>query len=234
MAGFSLSGGGGGGGGGGEQNNPANEIGPESLLLEVEVEVEEEEGGVAGGGVVRIVGIRRRRIACTCGVERAARAAGFTAPLTLRAPGQRDSGAGTATSNALASTRLPNPTSGLELANFPPELNSPATFRCVRVSSMYDADDQYAYQTAVNIGGHVFKGILYDQGLDQHSHRGEGSSGGGGGGGGVSRNLIAGGSSSSGGGGGSTTAAMLDPSSIYPTPLNAFMAGTQFFPHPRS
>ncbi|KAK9141229.1 hypothetical protein Scep_010910 [Stephania cephalantha] len=145
---------------------------------------------------------------------------------------QRDSGAGTATSNALASTRLPNPTSGLELANFPPELNSPATFRCVRVSSMYDADDQYAYQTAVNIGGHVFKGILYDQGLDQHSHRGEGSSGGGGGG--VSRNLIAGGSSSSGGGGGSTTAAMLDPSSIYPTPLNAFMAGTQFFPHPRS
>lgn len=27
--------------------------------------------------------------------------------------------------------------------------------------------DQYAYRTAVMIGGHVFKGILYDQGPDQ-------------------------------------------------------------------
>ncbi|GMI89766.1 SHI-related sequence 5 [Hibiscus trionum] len=54
---------------------------------------------------------------------------------------------------------------GLELFQFPPEVSSPADFRCVKVNAMEDIDeDQYAYQTAVNIGGHVFKGILYDQG----------------------------------------------------------------------
>ncbi|PPD81987.1 hypothetical protein GOBAR_DD21070 [Gossypium barbadense] len=47
-----------------------------------------------------------------------------------------------------------NPT-GLELGNFPAELSSEAVFRCVRVSNVEDADDQYAYQTAVNIGGHA-------------------------------------------------------------------------------
>ncbi|KAE8665199.1 Protein SHORT INTERNODES [Hibiscus syriacus] len=54
---------------------------------------------------------------------------------------------------------------GLELFQFPPEVSSPADFRCVKLNAMEDIDDdQYAYQTAVNIGGHVFKGILYDQG----------------------------------------------------------------------
>ncbi|XP_010527152.1 PREDICTED: protein SHI RELATED SEQUENCE 3 [Tarenaya hassleriana] len=49
--------------------------------------------------------------------------------------------------------------------HFPAELNSTAVFRCVRVSSSVDdGKDQYAYQTTVSIGGHVFKGILYDQG----------------------------------------------------------------------
>ncbi|KAK8616436.1 hypothetical protein V6N13_017986 [Hibiscus sabdariffa] len=69
------------------------------------------------------------------------------------------------------------PSSGLEVGNFPAEVTSPATFRCVRVSSMEDASDQYAYRTAVTIGGHVFKGILYDQGPDQgHYSLGECSS----------------------------------------------------------
>ena len=74
---------------------------------------------------------------------------------------------------------------GLELGGaFPPEVNSPAVFRCVRVSAMDDADEHYAYQTALNIGGHVFRGILYDQGPDGHftgAGAGEGSSGRGGG-----------------------------------------------------
>ncbi|PIA55941.1 hypothetical protein AQUCO_00700333v1 [Aquilegia coerulea] len=146
------------------------------------------------------------------------------------------------TTTATTTSRLPSHTSGLEVGqSFPAEVSSPAVFRCVRVSAMDDADEQYAYQTAVNIGGHVFKGILYDQGPDrdnhphQHHHYGggESSSGGGGGGGGAVRdhqgNLIT-----------SSTAAatpnlFVDPSSaMYPTPLNAFLAGTQFFPHPRS
>ncbi|KAE8715672.1 Protein SHI RELATED SEQUENCE 1 [Hibiscus syriacus] len=67
-------------------------------------------------------------------------------------------------SSSLAYTRLPVNASGLELGNFPAEVNSEVVFRCVRVSGIEDADDQYAYQTAVNIGGHVFKGILYNQG----------------------------------------------------------------------
>ncbi|KAL4278042.1 hypothetical protein GQ457_03G002420 [Hibiscus cannabinus] len=73
--------------------------------------------------------------------------------------------------------RESNPSSGLEVGTFPAEVTSPATFRCIRVSSVEDAADQYAYRTAVNIGGHVFKGILYDQGPDQgHYSLGECSS----------------------------------------------------------
>lgn len=54
---------------------------------------------------------------------------------------------------------------GLESSgNFPSEVTTPANFRCVRVSSVDDSDDQFAYQAAVNINGHLFKGILYDQG----------------------------------------------------------------------
>ncbi|GMI88142.1 SHI RELATED SEQUENCE 1, STYLISH 1 [Hibiscus trionum] len=60
-----------------------------------------------------------------------------------------------------------NPSSGLKPGNFPAEVTSPATFRCVRVSSVTDEGDQYAYQASVNIEGNVFKGILYDQGPDQ-------------------------------------------------------------------
>ncbi|KAL3505345.1 hypothetical protein ACH5RR_035186 [Cinchona calisaya] len=144
-----------------------------------------------------------------------------------------------------SSLALPTSTSGLEVGNFPAEVSSPAVFRCVKVSAMDDDEEQYAYQTAVNIGGHVFKGILYDQGLE-------------------TRYAVAGGETSSAGGaaGGVTThhhhqhhqppqpplnligtaaaatttnpaLTMLDPS-MYPTPLSAFMAGTQFFPPPRS
>lgn len=112
---------------------------------------------------------------------------------------------------------------GTEAAlSFPAEVSSPAVFRCVRVSPMDDAEDQFAYQTAVSIGGHVFKGILYDQGLESMQYQ-----------------LHGGGDPSSSGTMAVTssvpataTAGLLpDPSSLYPTPLSAFMAGTQFFPH---
>ncbi|KAJ4881180.1 hypothetical protein Rs2_38235 [Raphanus sativus] len=39
------------------------------------------------------------------------------------------------------------------------------------VDDFYNEDKEYAYQTAVNIGSHVFKGILYDQGSsDEHRY----------------------------------------------------------------
>ncbi|KAL4582664.1 hypothetical protein LXL04_007222 [Taraxacum kok-saghyz] len=71
-----------------------------------------------------------------------------------------------------------NSTSGLEVGNFPSEVTTPANFRCVRVSSIDETDDQYAYQAAVNIGGHLFKGILYDQGPEGQYMGGDTSSGG--------------------------------------------------------
>ncbi|CAL1384083.1 unnamed protein product [Linum trigynum] len=156
-----------------------------------------------------------------------------------------------------SSSRLATGTgSGLEVGgHFPSEVNSSAVFRCVKVSSIDDAEEQTAYQTAVNIGGHLFKGILYDQGPDHHHHHhssryGGESSSGGGGGGGQPLHLITAGTSGGGGGGGTAGAgtsgggvdqavnpaasgSMMDPASLYPAPLNAFIAGTQFFPPPR-
>ncbi|KAG8377863.1 hypothetical protein BUALT_Bualt08G0077700 [Buddleja alternifolia] len=137
-------------------------------------------------------------------------------------------GGGSALVCTTTTSRLPASTSGFELGHFPAEVNSEAVFRCVRVSAVDDAEEHLAYQTAVNIGGHVFKGILYDQGPHQ-SRYGPGECSG-------SQqqplDLIAAAAASA-----ATTSnqnmAMIDPSSIYPAPLNAFMAGTQFFPPPR-
>ncbi|XP_061366460.1 protein EXPRESSION OF TERPENOIDS 1-like [Gastrolobium bilobum] len=140
---------------------------------------------------------------------------------------KRHQGAG-AGASSLACAPVPITTTGLEVGQFPPELNSPAVFRCVKVSAMDANDERYGYQTAVNIGGHVFKGILYDQGLDSPytSAHGEGSSGGGGGGGGEAQPLSLATTA--------TTSGNPFDSSIYQPSLNAFMAGTQFFPPPRS
>ena len=108
---------------------------------------------------------------------------------------------------------------------------------------MDDAEDEFAYQTAVNIGGHVFKGILYDQGPEGSTTNsyvaGESSSTGGGvgGGGGAQPNLNLIAPNTTTTGALVSGAHLVDPSSMYPPPLNTFMAGTsgtQFFPHPRS
>ena len=122
---------------------------------------------------------------------------------------------------------------GLEVGNFPAEVSSNAVFRCVRVSAVEENDDQYAYQTAVNIGGHLFKGILYDQGPETTTYSasnmaaaGESSSGGGDGGGVQPLDLIATAAASQ-------PTAPFDPS-LYPPPLNTYIAGTQFFLPPRS
>lgn len=144
----------------------------------------------------------------------------------------RESGGVETTSVAAGTSRLPTLTSGMEIGSFPAEVNSTATFRCVRVSAIDDAEDQIAYQTAVTIGGHVFKGILYDQGTEGQYVAGESSSGTGGG-----LNLITGGVSASATSAVATsnpTAALLDPNSFYPAPINSFITGTQFFSHTRS
>ncbi|CAH2036782.1 unnamed protein product [Thlaspi arvense] len=86
--------------------------------------------------------------------------------------GGENGGQGSDGGSALAcTTRVVNASSsGLESSQLPPEISSPAVFRCMRVSSIDDEDEEYAYQTAVSIGGHVFKGILYDQGPSDHRY----------------------------------------------------------------
>ena len=130
----------------------------------------------------------------------------------------------------------------MELGNFPAEVSSQAVFRCVKVSSIDDNDDQYAYQTAVNIAGHVFKGILYDHGPDSTNYNmaGETSSGGGGGGGASQvqqLDLITVAATATTAGASAmaepSQAAVFDPSLYQPT-FNTYIAGTQFFPPPRS
>ncbi|KAL3614029.1 hypothetical protein CASFOL_042103 [Castilleja foliolosa] len=117
-------------------------------------------------------------------------------------------------------------TLGLEEGYFPNEASFPAVFRCVRVSSIDNVVEQYAYQTSVSIGGHIFTGILYDQGPEP-----EGTG-----------NYATGESSSPGIGLlqhpnlatyiGTTANATGTTSSSYPSPFYAF--NSQFFPHPKS
>lgn len=75
----------------------------------------------------------------------------------------------TSTSNA-TTPRSFDTTSSHQDASFreslPRQVRAPAVFRCVRVTSIDDGEDEYAYQATVTINGHVFKGFLYDQGVD--------------------------------------------------------------------
>jgi LRP1 type putative zinc finger protein len=51
--------------------------------------------------------------------------------------------------------------------SLPGQVREPAVFRCVRVTAINSGEAEVAYQAKVNISGHVFKGILYDQGIDE-------------------------------------------------------------------
>ncbi|KAK3163039.1 hypothetical protein QOZ80_1BG0096820 [Eleusine coracana subsp. coracana] len=79
----------------------------------------------------------------------------------------------TSTSNA-TTPRSFDTTSSHQDASFrdslPRQVRAPAVFKCVRVTSIDDGEDEYAYQAMVTINGHVFKGFLYDQGVDDGRH----------------------------------------------------------------
>ncbi|XP_062227750.1 protein SHORT INTERNODES 1-like [Phragmites australis] len=132
-----------------------------------------------------------------------------------------------ATSAMVATTTSSGDGSG---GRFPPELSVEAVFRCVRIGAVDEQDAELAYQTAVSIGGHTFKGILRDHGpaddaavgqlppssteYHQLTQGREGSS--------------PAGSSEAAATAATSAAVLMDP---YPTPIGAFAAGTQFFPH---
>ncbi|PNY16320.1 short internode related sequence [Trifolium pratense] len=50
--------------------------------------------------------------------------------------------------------------------SLPRYVRAPAVFKCHRVSAIGNGEDELAYLATVNISGHVFKGFLYDQGID--------------------------------------------------------------------
>ncbi|KAG6571704.1 Protein EXPRESSION OF TERPENOIDS 1, partial [Cucurbita argyrosperma subsp. sororia] len=128
----------------------------------------------------------------------------------------------------------PVDTPGLEVANFPAEFNSSAVFRCVKVSAIDDVEEQFAYQTSVNIGGRMFKGILYDQGPESTpnlSTGGESSYCYGGEDDNQALELVIG---ASNGGWRSNKPTPFMESSLYPIPINTFNTGTQNFPSSRT
>nr|CAB3479466.1 unnamed protein product [Digitaria exilis] len=88
----------------------------------------------------------------------------------------------TSTSNA-TTPRSFDTTSSHQDASFrdglPRQVRAPAVFKCVRVTSIEDGDDEYAYQATVTINGHLFKGFLYDQGPDDGRHSNDDSTAGG-------------------------------------------------------
>lgn len=107
----------------------------------------------------------------------------------------------------------------------PGQIRAPAVFKCVRVTAVEDGQDEYAYQAVVKIGGHVFKGFLYDQGLENRDvypnlselHLGGGAgNGSGGGGGGAGRNGV------------SSSSPMLDPSDVYVTSGGGLLGGSTY------
>ncbi|KAH6814313.1 Lateral root primordium protein-like protein [Perilla frutescens var. frutescens] len=100
--------------------------------------------------------------------------------------------------------------------SLPGQVRAPAVFKCVRVTALDDGDDEYAYQAVVRIGGHVFKGFLYDQGFEGREGFPDISElhlGGGGGGG---RN------------GASSSHPVLDPSDIFAASGGGLLGGTSY------
>ncbi|KAI3461158.1 hypothetical protein Pfo_017821 [Paulownia fortunei] len=107
--------------------------------------------------------------------------------------------------------------------SLPGQVRAPAVFKCVRVTALDDGEDEYAYQAVARIGGHVFKGFLYDQGVEGrdglpniselHLGGGSGSAGGGNGGG---RN------------GASSSPPVLDPSDIYAASGGGLLGGSSY------
>lgn len=74
------------------------------------------------------------------------------------------------TSNATTS-RSVGISSGHQDASFkkslPGQVRTQAVFRCHKVTAIGKGEAEFVYQAAVSISGHVFKGFLYDQGVDE-------------------------------------------------------------------
>lgn len=99
--------------------------------------------------------------------------------------------------------------------SLPGQVRAPAVFKCVRVTAVEDGDDEYAYQASATIGGHVFKGFLYDQGLETRHHSKIAS---------FSELHLGGGSA----GGRTASSPLLDPSQVYASSGAGLLAGSTY------
>ncbi|KAL4289756.1 hypothetical protein GQ457_14G019300 [Hibiscus cannabinus] len=50
--------------------------------------------------------------------------------------------------------------------SLPGQVRAQAVFRCIQVTAISDGEAEITYLATVNISGHVFKGFLYDHGVD--------------------------------------------------------------------
>ncbi|XP_057739135.1 protein SHI RELATED SEQUENCE 6 isoform X2 [Arachis stenosperma] len=50
--------------------------------------------------------------------------------------------------------------------SLPGHVRAPAVFKCHRVSTVGNGENEFAYLATVHISGHVFRGFLYDHGVD--------------------------------------------------------------------
>lgn len=93
---------------------------------------------------------------------------------------------------------------------------------CVQVN----AEDEYAYQAVAKIGGHVFKGLLYDEGVENNNKEWYPNK----------SELYVGGGNSKGGNGGrnraSSSSPMLNPSNVYTASSGEGLLGGSSFGNP--
>ncbi|XP_022153244.1 protein LATERAL ROOT PRIMORDIUM 1-like, partial [Momordica charantia] len=104
-------------------------------------------------------------------------------------------------------------------AKLPDQVRAPAVFKCVRVTAVEGGGgggNEYAYQAVVRIGGHVFKGYLYDHGVEARD------------GFPMFSDLHLGG----GGDGGSTSSPAVDPTDVYVSSGGGGLAGGSSYGNP--
>ncbi|WOL06713.1 hypothetical protein Cni_G15447 [Canna indica] len=105
-------------------------------------------------------------------------AVAISAPKKLRLDAsQPEAASHTSNSNATPSRSFDTTSSHQDASvkdSLPRHVRAPAMFKCVRVSSIDDGDGEYAYHAMVKIGGRIFKGFLYGQGLDEDGGDGGG------------------------------------------------------------
>lgn len=89
-------------------------------------------------------------------------------------------------------------------------------FKCVRVTAVEDGEDEYAYQAVVKIGGHVFKGFLYDQGAETRDGFPNISE------------LHLGGGVGSGGRNGGSSSPIIDPPDVYAASGGGLLGGSSY------